>query len=133
MTKLVLAFELFEDGQEAVNSFFPGRAVKRFDILNFVRHNDAVHLNWGVVPPTLRRIRGRVRAASLRAPVKIEWLPRLLKTVYWLGDSGSAATSIAGRRSSHLAGAPIWHWHHAVVSGFSRLSALHADSTHGEY
>ena len=38
LTKLALAFELFDDEQEAVNNFFPDRAVKRFDILNFVRH-----------------------------------------------------------------------------------------------
>lgn len=40
LTKLALAFELFDDEQEAVNSFFPDRAVKRFDILNFVQHRD---------------------------------------------------------------------------------------------
>ncbi|HUD99348.1 MAG TPA: STAS domain-containing protein [Bryobacteraceae bacterium] len=40
LTKLALAFELFDDEREAVNSFFPDRAVKRFDILNFVEHKD---------------------------------------------------------------------------------------------
>jgi len=45
LTKLVLAFELFDDEQEAVNSFFPDRAVKRFDILNFVQHKDDRNLN----------------------------------------------------------------------------------------
>lgn len=37
LTKLALAFEFFDDEHEAVNSFFPDRAVKAFDILNFVQ------------------------------------------------------------------------------------------------
>jgi anti-sigma B factor antagonist len=37
LTKLTAVFELFTDEQDAVNSFFPGREVKKFDILNFVR------------------------------------------------------------------------------------------------
>jgi anti-sigma B factor antagonist len=37
LTKLAIAFEFFEDEQEAVNSFFPHRAVKRFDVLSFVQ------------------------------------------------------------------------------------------------
>jgi anti-sigma B factor antagonist len=36
LTKLAIAFEFFADEQDAVNSFFPDRALKRFDILNFV-------------------------------------------------------------------------------------------------
>jgi anti-sigma B factor antagonist len=36
LTKLAIAFEFFDDEQDAVNSFFPDRALKRFDILNFV-------------------------------------------------------------------------------------------------
>jgi anti-anti-sigma factor len=35
--KLGSAFEVFADEQDAVNSFFPGRAVNRFDILSFVQ------------------------------------------------------------------------------------------------
>jgi anti-sigma B factor antagonist len=38
LTKLALAFEFFDDEQEAINSFFPDRAVKHFDILDFVEH-----------------------------------------------------------------------------------------------
>ena len=38
LTKLAIAFEFFDDEQDAVNSFFPDRAVRRFDILNFVQH-----------------------------------------------------------------------------------------------
>src|SRR5664279_1582881 len=38
LTKLAIAFEFFDDEQDAVNSFFPDRAVKRFDILHFVKH-----------------------------------------------------------------------------------------------
>jgi anti-sigma B factor antagonist len=36
LTKLAIAFEFFEDEQDAVNSFFPGRALKRFDVLRLV-------------------------------------------------------------------------------------------------
>jgi len=36
MTKLATVFDLFTDEQDAVNSFFPDRAIKTFDILNFV-------------------------------------------------------------------------------------------------
>jgi anti-sigma B factor antagonist len=37
LTKLHTVFEVFSDEQDAVNSFFPNREIKRFDILNFVR------------------------------------------------------------------------------------------------
>ncbi len=37
MTKIDTIFEVFDDETEAVNSFFPGRKIKRFDILSFVR------------------------------------------------------------------------------------------------
>lgn len=37
LTKLTTVFELFDDEQDAVNSFFPDREIKRFDILNFVQ------------------------------------------------------------------------------------------------
>ena len=40
LTKLAIAFAFFDDEQEAVNSFFPDRAVKPFDILNFIQHKD---------------------------------------------------------------------------------------------
>ena len=36
-TKLATVFEIFTDEQEAVNSYFPDRAIKRFDILDFVQ------------------------------------------------------------------------------------------------
>jgi anti-sigma B factor antagonist len=36
MTKLATIFEIFTDEQDAVNSYFPDRALKTFDILNFV-------------------------------------------------------------------------------------------------
>jgi anti-sigma B factor antagonist len=47
LTKLALAFEFFGDEQDAVNSFFPDREQKRFDILNFVRNVDARNANPG--------------------------------------------------------------------------------------
>lgn len=37
LTKLSGIFETFEDDQTAVNSFFPGREIKKFDILSFVQ------------------------------------------------------------------------------------------------
>jgi anti-sigma B factor antagonist len=37
LTKLHTIFEVFADEQEAVNSFFPNREIKHFDILTFVR------------------------------------------------------------------------------------------------
>ncbi len=40
MTKIDTIFEIFDDETEAVNSFFPERAIRRFDILSFVRHLD---------------------------------------------------------------------------------------------
>ena len=39
LTKLHTIFEVFSDEQDAVNSFFPGREIKRFDILSFVQQN----------------------------------------------------------------------------------------------
>jgi len=37
MTKLATVFEIFTDEQDAVNSFFPDRKLKAFDILSFVQ------------------------------------------------------------------------------------------------
>ena len=37
MTKLATVFEIFTDEQDAVNSFFPDRKLKQFDILSFVQ------------------------------------------------------------------------------------------------
>jgi len=37
MTKLATVFDLFSDEQDAVNSFFPDRKIKTFDILSFVQ------------------------------------------------------------------------------------------------
>jgi anti-sigma B factor antagonist len=38
MTKIDTIFEVFDDENDAVNSFFPGRDIKRFDILAFVQN-----------------------------------------------------------------------------------------------
>jgi anti-sigma B factor antagonist len=40
-TKLETIFEHFGDEQDAVNSFFPDRAVKKFDILEFVKEQES--------------------------------------------------------------------------------------------
>lgn len=37
LTKLHTIFEVFADEQDAVNSFFPDREIRHFDILNFVQ------------------------------------------------------------------------------------------------
>jgi anti-sigma B factor antagonist len=37
LTKLHTVFEVFNEDQDAVNSFFPDRQIKHFDILNFVQ------------------------------------------------------------------------------------------------
>jgi anti-sigma B factor antagonist len=41
LTRLAIAFEFFDDEQDAVSSFFPDRAVKHFDVLDFVEQEDA--------------------------------------------------------------------------------------------
>src|SRR5579863_6738484 len=38
LTKLSTVFEMFDDEQSAINSFFPDREIKRFDVLEFVRN-----------------------------------------------------------------------------------------------
>ena len=40
LTKLTTVFEIFNDEQDAVNSFFPDREIKRFDILSFVQEQE---------------------------------------------------------------------------------------------
>ena len=40
LTKLSTVFQFFDDEQAAINSFFPGREVKRFDILEFVQNQE---------------------------------------------------------------------------------------------
>jgi anti-sigma B factor antagonist len=37
LTKLTTVFEVFMDEQDAVNSFFPNRQIRKFDILSFVQ------------------------------------------------------------------------------------------------
>ncbi len=40
LTKLSTVFEMFDDEQAAINSFFPDREIKRFDILQFVQEQE---------------------------------------------------------------------------------------------
>jgi anti-sigma B factor antagonist len=40
LTKLYTIFEVFVEVQDAVNSFFPDREIKRFDILAFVQQQE---------------------------------------------------------------------------------------------
>ena len=37
LTKLTTIFEIFNDESDAINSFFPGRKINKFDILSFVK------------------------------------------------------------------------------------------------
>jgi anti-sigma B factor antagonist len=37
LTKLTTVLELFDDEQDAVNSFYPDREIKKFDILSFIQ------------------------------------------------------------------------------------------------
>src|SRR5260370_19013427 len=37
MTKLATVFEIFNDEQDAINSYYPDRKLKTFDILDFVQ------------------------------------------------------------------------------------------------
>lgn len=39
LTKLHTIFQVFNEVQDAVNSFFPGREIKHFDILQFVKEH----------------------------------------------------------------------------------------------
>ncbi len=40
LTKLHTIFEVYSEEQDAVNSFFPDREIKRFDILQFVQEQE---------------------------------------------------------------------------------------------
>lgn len=40
LTKLHTIFEVYSEEQDAVNSFFPDREIKRFDILTFVQQHE---------------------------------------------------------------------------------------------
>jgi len=40
LTKLSTIFEIYDDEQNAVDSFFPDRRARKFDILTFVRQHD---------------------------------------------------------------------------------------------
>jgi len=42
LTKLSTIFQIFAEEQESVNSFFPEREIKHFDILSFVQKNKDV-------------------------------------------------------------------------------------------
>jgi anti-sigma B factor antagonist len=42
LTKLETVFEVFDNEQAAVDSFFPGREVRKFDILEFLRGQNQV-------------------------------------------------------------------------------------------
>jgi anti-sigma B factor antagonist len=41
LTRLAISFEFFDDQQDAVNSFFPDRELKQFDVLEFVKQEEA--------------------------------------------------------------------------------------------
>jgi len=45
LTRLAIAFEFFDEEGDAVDSFFPDRALKPFDVLDFVRREDVRNAN----------------------------------------------------------------------------------------
>ena len=50
LTKLSTVFQIFDDEQAAINSFFPDREVKRFDILEFVKSHESEKQHLGTEP-----------------------------------------------------------------------------------
>jgi anti-sigma B factor antagonist len=48
ISKLSTIFEIFDDEQLAINSFYPDREVKHFDILEFVKSQEGEKENAGV-------------------------------------------------------------------------------------
>ncbi len=52
LTKLSTVFEIFNDEQAAINSFFPDREVKKFDILEFVKGQEGEKQQLGAEPET---------------------------------------------------------------------------------
>ena len=43
LTKLNTVFEVFVDEQDAINSFFPGRATRHYDVLEWVQEQAKTH------------------------------------------------------------------------------------------
>jgi len=54
ISKLTTVFEIFDDEQAAINSFYPDRGVKHFDILEFVKsqEGDTEHLGADATAPS---------------------------------------------------------------------------------
>jgi anti-sigma B factor antagonist len=50
LTKLSIIFEMFDDEQAAINSFFPDREKKPFDILEFVKEQENEKQQIGAQP-----------------------------------------------------------------------------------
>jgi anti-sigma B factor antagonist len=50
LSKLTTIFELFDDEQAAIDSFFPDREVTRFDILEFVKSQEGEEQHLGSEP-----------------------------------------------------------------------------------
>jgi anti-sigma B factor antagonist len=50
LTKLATVFEIFDDEQTAINSFFPDREIKPFDILEFVKSHEGEKHELGSEP-----------------------------------------------------------------------------------
>ena len=47
LTKLTGVFEIFDSEQDAINSFYPEREVRRFDILEFVKSQEGTEYGPG--------------------------------------------------------------------------------------
>ncbi len=51
ISKLTTVFEIFDDEQLAINSFYPDREVKHFDILEFVQSQEGEKAHLGADSP----------------------------------------------------------------------------------
>jgi anti-sigma B factor antagonist len=49
ISKLTTVFEIFDDEQQAINSFYSDREIRRFDILEFVKSQEGEKSSLGTV------------------------------------------------------------------------------------
>jgi hypothetical protein len=68
LTKLAMTFTFFADEHDAVNNFFPHRALKYFDILDFVQHEEARVLHRELRSDALVRLNAYVPTARSFGP-----------------------------------------------------------------
>ncbi len=64
LTRLAMAFEFFDDEQDAVNSFFPDRALQHFDVLDFVQQEGDPNSKHVLDPAVAARIEDSAPTAA---------------------------------------------------------------------